>query len=144
MRASLKVFPSTYEKSLDIPQMSSSDPNTEKILTNTPFASTDVQRKITQICNMLSRDKYALKVAEHSFRAPMPRLSLLLNWLSTSAQNWQDISLKYRLSYFGDFFELCEASMATRLALNRLERLDCLFAENPVVRFSPSFVLNKT
>ena len=59
-------------------------------------------------------------VAEHSFRAPMPRLSLLLNWLSPSAQNWQDISLKYRLSYFGSFIELCDVSMATRLALNRL------------------------
>ena len=61
-----------------------------------------------------------LKVAEHSFRVPMPRLSLLLNWLSPSAQNWQDISLKYRLSYFGSFIELYDVSMATRMALNRL------------------------
>ena len=59
-------------------------------------------------------------VAEHSFRVPMPCLSLLLNWLSPSAQNWQDISLKYRLAYFGSFIELCDVSMATRLALNRL------------------------
>ena len=54
----------------------------------------------------------------------MPSLSLLLNWFSPSAQNWQDISLKYRLSYFGNFFELCDVSMATRLALNRLQKLD--------------------
>ena len=36
-----------------------------------------------------------VKVAEQSFRVPMPRLSLLLSWL---------LSLKYRLSYSGNFF----------------------------------------
>ena len=55
------------------------------------------------------------KVAEHSFRVPVPRLSLLLSWSSPSAQNWQDISLKYRLSYYGSLIELCDVSMATRL-----------------------------
>ena len=54
----------------------------------------------------------------------MPRLSLLLNCLSLSAQNWQDISLKYRPSYFGSLIELCDVSMATRLEVNPLERLD--------------------
>ena len=65
-------------------------------------------------------EKLSFKVAEHSFRVPMARLSLLLNWLSPSAQNWQDISLKYRLSYFGSLIELCDVSMATRLELNGL------------------------
>ena len=65
-------------------------------------------------------EKLSFKVTEHSLRVPMARLSLLLNWLSPSAQNWQDISLKYRLSYFGSLIELCDVSMATRLELNRL------------------------
>ena len=59
----------------------------------------------------------------------MPRLSLLLNCLSLSAQNWQDISLKYRLSYFGSLIELCDISMTTRLELNRLKRFDFVYLQ---------------
>ena len=69
---------------------------------------------------MSAKESCPGKVAEHSFRVPMLRLSLLLNWLSPSAQKWQDVSLKYRLSYFGSLIELCDVSMATWLELNRI------------------------
>ena len=60
--------------------------------------------KVILFFNIVKYTDHCLKVAEHSFRVPMPRLSLLLNWLSPSAQDWQDISLKDRLSYLGNFF----------------------------------------
>ena len=75
----------------------------------------------------------------------MPRSSLLLNWLSPSAQNWQVISLKYRLSYFGNFFLTMRRFHGNTAGVKPASKIRlCLFAENPVVSFSPSFVLNKT
>ena len=40
--------------------------------------------------------------------------------MKTHNETYEDISLKYRLSYFCSFIDLCDVSMATRPALNRL------------------------